>query len=292
MESRVSAPQEDERSAGGAQSIGRAVALLRLLASRPRAGVSLSELVDRSGLSKPTCRRILLALIEPGLAVQDPATRRYFLGPEAFVIGSMASERYGAQRLARDGVARLARQTGDAAFFQVRSGWSVVCLQREDGDYPIRSHVLAAGDRHPLGVGAGGLALLAALPDDDLEAALSANEALLRERYRMLTPSVLRELVAETRERGYSLNRGLLFPGSWGMGLAVRDPQGRPEACLSLAAVESRMQPDREPQLAAWLAAEVRRLESRLRDLAPDIGPGGSRATETPETGRRRETIA
>lgn len=297
MESRTSAPSsaplEDERSAGGAQSIGRAVALLRLLAAHPRDGVSLSDLVVGSGLSKPTCRRILLALIEPGLAVQDPVSRRYFLGPEAFVIGTMAAERYGAQRLARDGVARLARLTGDAAFFQVRSGWSVVCLQREDGDYPIRSHVLAAGDRHPLGAGAGGLALLAALPDDEVEAAIAATAELRGERYAMLTDAVIRRLVAETRERGYSLNRGLLFPGSWGMGMAVRDRQGRPEACLSLAAIESRLQPDREKQLAAWLAAEVRRLEERLRDLAaPEPRPAEPRVTDTPETGSRKETIA
>ena len=31
-------------------------------------------------------------------------------------------------------------------FIQMRRDWSVVCLLREDGDYPIRSHVLAAGE--------------------------------------------------------------------------------------------------------------------------------------------------
>jgi DNA-binding IclR family transcriptional regulator len=161
----------------------------------------------------------------------------------------------------------------------------VVCLLREDGDFPIRSHVLAPSDRHPLGAGAGGVALLAALGDGEKETALAANAALLAERYPVLTRSVLDELVAEARERGYGMNRGLLFPGSWGIGMVVRDGQGRPEACLSLACVESRLQPDREPELARLLAEEVRLLEARLREFRP---PSPAAASPVPFPARAR----
>lgn len=263
----------------GTQSIGRAVALLRLVAGHGAAGASLSMLVEASGLAKPTCRRILVALIDAGLAEQDPLTRRYFLGPETYVLGTLAADRFGIHRLALDGVTRLAQDTGDAAFVQVRRDWFAVCLHREDGPYPIRSHVLAAGDRHPLGAGAGGIALLAALSDADVERSLRANEALLAERYPVLTRSRLAGLVAETREKGYAFNRGLLFPGSWGIGMAVRDAQGRPDVCLSLAAVESRMQPDREAHLVQLLRAEVERLEARLKDFAT---VGETRTTTAP----------
>ena len=181
----------------------------------------------------------------------------------------VAADRYGIHRLAQECVVRLARAAGDAAFVQVRRDFSVVCLQREDGDYPIRSYVLAAGDRHPLGVGAGGLAILAALPDDEVAAALEANREVLARHYPTLPRALIEDLVAEARACGYSMNRGVLFPGSWGMGMAVRDASGRAEACLSLASVESRMQADREEFLARLLADEVRLLERKLRDLQP-----------------------
>lgn len=255
-------------TASGAQSIGRALALLRLLGGSAKIGASLSELVTNSGLAKPTCRRILLALMEAGLVEQETPSRRYFLGPEVYVLGIIAAERYGIDRHALDGVSRLAQKTGDAAFLQVRRGNFVVCLAREDGSYPLRSHVLAAGDRHPLGAGAGPLAVLAALDDEEIEAALVANARLLETDYTALPLPLIRTLVRETRVQGYSMNRGLLFPGSWGMGMAIRGASGRIEGCLSLAAVESRMQPDREPQLAAWLGAEVRLVEQRLRDAS------------------------
>ena len=267
-----------ELEATGTQSIARAVALLRLVAGHGSAGASLSGLVEASGLAKPTCRRILVALIEAGLAEQDPLTRRYFLGPEAYLLGTLAADRFGAHRLALEGVTRLAQETGDAAFVQVRRDWFAVCLHREDGPYPIRSHVLAAGDRHPLGAGAGGIALLAALSDTDMERALKANARLIAERYPMLTSDVVAGLVAEARQNGYGFNRGLLFPGSWGLGIAVRDAQGRPDFCLSLAAIESRMQPDRVPYLVKLLREEARLLEARLKDFA---ATGEARTGET-----------
>jgi DNA-binding IclR family transcriptional regulator len=252
--------------ASGTQSIERAVALLRLLAATRNRGASLSELVESSGLLKPTCRRILIALIEGGLAEQNAETRRYFLGAEAYVLGTIAADRFGIHRLALESVARLAQETGDAAFLQVRRDWSVVCLHREDGDYPIRSHVLASGDRHPLGIGAGGIAVAAALSDADLAAAFEANAALLAGRYAYISRDLIDEQIAEARQTGWSLNRGIVFPESWGIGMVVRDALGRPEACLSLAAPTSRMRSDRQPELVRLLRDEVRRLELRLKD--------------------------
>jgi DNA-binding IclR family transcriptional regulator len=273
----------------GTQSIERAAALLRLLAGAGNRGAGLSELVEGSRLAKPTCRRILLALIEAGLVEQNGETRRYFLGPEAYVLGVVAAGRYGIHRLAAEGVHRLAHATGDAAFLQVRRDLSVVCLQREDGDYPIRSHVLAAGDRHPLGIGAGGIALLAALPDDEVEDILRLNASLFAERYRAIPHSLIREQLAEARETGWAINRGTVFPESWGVGMVVRDASGRAEACLSLAAPTGRMRADRLPDLVRLLRDEVRKLELKLRDYS---GPDGGFAMEgparaAPGTGRK-----
>jgi DNA-binding IclR family transcriptional regulator len=274
--------------ASGAQSIARAAAVLRLIGQQGAAGLALADAVRASGLTKPTCRRILLALIDAGFIEQDSDSRRYFLGREARSLGAAASEGDTLDRLAADSVTRLARDSGDAAFVQVRRGFSVLCLQRKDGDYPLRSHVLAAGDRHALGAGAGPLAILAALDDGEVEASLAANRKAFGTRYPTLTPDILRTLIAETREQGYSMNKGLLFPGSWGMGMAVRDAHGRAYACLSFAAVESRMQQDREPALAAMLREEVARLETRVaragiateqRAAAPRRAPQANTAT-------------
>ena len=104
----------------------------------------------------------------------------------------------------------------DSAFFSIRRDVFAVCVLREDGDYPLKTHVLLPGDRHPLGVGAGSLAILAALPDDEVDACLQANAALIARRYPHYSVPLIRALVDESRERGYSVNQGLVVPGSWG----------------------------------------------------------------------------
>ena len=51
--------------------------------------------------------------------------------------------------------------TGESAFYSARRGNETVCLLREDGSFPIRSHVLHEGIRFPLGVASAGQVILA-----------------------------------------------------------------------------------------------------------------------------------
>src|SRR5690625_7854743 len=63
----------------------------------------------------------------------------------------------------------LANQFGDAVFLVVREGNDSLTLWREIGPYPVQILGTYANKRQPLGVGSGGLALLAALDDDTIE---------------------------------------------------------------------------------------------------------------------------
>ncbi|WP_417742441.1 IclR family transcriptional regulator [Salipiger sp.] len=251
----------------GSQSVDRALALLGMVGRQTEDGASLTELVARSGLNKSTLRRLLLALMRNGMVEQNPDSRRYYLGEEAYILGTFAARRHGLLELSLETLKRLAQETGDAAFLSVPRGASALCLHREDGTYPIRSYALLAGRMHPLGVGAGSLAMLAALPDDEVEAMLELNAARLAADYPLLQPGEIRARVAQTRDSGFALNPGLVMPDSWGLGVALRRPDGSLAGALSLAAVESRMQPPRRDALVAQLQAGARSIETILARL-------------------------
>lgn len=263
----------------GTQSLDRAVGLLRLVASSTGRGARLADLIGQSNFSKPTGHRLLRALERLGLVEQDRATRLYHLGPEAFVVGALAAERFGVHRAALPSLARIASASEDTAFLSVRRDWHAVCLHREEGPFPIRSHVLKAGDRHPLGVGAGSLAILAALPDAEAEAMIEASAGEIASHYTDFSPAMLRDLAKQTRVRGFALNPGLVMAGSWGIGVPILDRQGRCDGALSIAAIESRLGPDRQQELALLLKAEAQRLAERLAkpagasDLSPPAPP-------------------
>ncbi|WP_199194886.1 IclR family transcriptional regulator [Phyllobacterium phragmitis] len=251
----------------GSQSVDRALGLLAMVGRHADRGVSLSGLVEESSLNKPTTRRLLLALMRAGLVEQDDETRRYHLGEEAYVLGSLASRRFGLLQLSMESLIRLSKKTQDSSFLSVRRDAFSVCLHREEGTYPVRTHVLQAGFEHPLGCGAGSLAILSALPDEEIETILSGNAGLLEESYPMLTPERIRDDVALTRARGYSLNPGLIIANSWGIGVSVLTPDGRPAGALSIAAIDSRMQEPRQAELAGCLREEARLVEEKLAQM-------------------------
>ncbi|MDB5362840.1 MAG: amP-dependent synthetase and ligase [Rhodospirillales bacterium] len=94
--------------ATGTQSFERAVLLLREIAAHGSRGARLTDLVADTGLAKPTVHRLLAALIREGLLEQAPETRRYFLGAELFVMGSIAAVRISAHQLPADDLRRIA----------------------------------------------------------------------------------------------------------------------------------------------------------------------------------------
>jgi DNA-binding IclR family transcriptional regulator len=251
----------------GAQSVDRTLSLLAMVGRYAERGVSLSGIVAESGLSKPTARRLLLALMRAGLIEQNESDRRYYLGEEAYVLGSLASRRFGLLQLSMDSLQRLSKTTEDTSFLSVRRGALSICLYREEGSYPVRTHALQAGFEHPLGAGAGSLAILSSLPDEEVEAILAANQNLLEEQYPLLPPERIRKDVAVTRARGFALNPGLVVANSWGVGKVILSPDGRPAGALSIAAIDSRLQKARQTELAGYLAQEASIIEQKLVDM-------------------------
>lgn len=273
----------DERGGlAASQTLDRAVQVLKIVTGSRTVGVGLSELVKATGLTKPTTRRLLLALIENGLVEQHNEDRRYYAGAETYALGILAAERFGIRRLAADSLVRIAGRSGDAALLSIQRGYETVCLAREEGTYPLRSHVLQPGDRHPIGVGGGGIALLAILSDDEVERALAFNAERLAADYPGLSLDLLRQQVREARTRGYGLNPGLVVEGSYGMGVAIHDPRSGISAALTIAGVESRFSDARIQELAAILREEKECLEMRMRGFDAVSVPSAKHDAESP----------
>lgn len=247
--------------------------MLRVIARGRDQGVGLSDICRQSGLNKSTAHRLASALVAAGMVEQDDTSRLYFLGAECHALGLVAASRFGLHHDVDWPVRRLAEQSGDAAFFSLRQGAWSLCLLRHEGHYPLKSHVLQAGDRHPLGVGGGSLSMLAALDDAEVQQTLDTVMDEIRLSFPQYTRSFLLAEVATTRQRGFAVNRGQVLKGSWGFGVAVRDPDGQVVGAYSIATVESRVTADREIELRDLLQKEARALEQLLSRRASQQDP-------------------
>ncbi|GAA5233307.1 IclR family transcriptional regulator [Verticiella sediminum] len=249
------------------QSVKRALDILRMLSfTTASSGMRFSDLQAQSGLSKGTLHRLLKTLMADGFVEQAAGSRAYFLGLEFLSMGERASNRLDIQAVTRPSLERLAQATGDTVMLTIRSGLDAVCIDREEGPFPVKVLTQNVGTRRPLGVGSGSLALLAAFADEEVENVLRRNRDRLQA-YPRLDTDKLRALVQDTRTRGYALNTGHLLKGMYGVGVAIRLGK-QPVAALSIAANHGRMGPERRQHIAAQLRQEVLRIEGEMGSRA------------------------
>src|SRR5690606_40705015 len=112
-----------------------------------------------------------------------------------------------------------------------------------------------------------GLAILSFLPDHDVDAYMERHSELEGRWGATHGEGQMRTRLAETKERGFAINPGLIVEGSWGIGAAVFDRAGRPERALSPTGVEFRFGPDRIQSLGRTLMAHAHELSSRIANV-------------------------
>jgi DNA-binding IclR family transcriptional regulator len=108
---------------------------------------------------------------------------------------------------------------------------TAVCIGREIGSFPIRTLSLEIGVRRPLGVGSGSLALVAFLPDDEIEAVLKHNETRYRE-FDGYNLAYVRKAIAKLRRSGFAYVDGRIVAGMTALGIPIYDSAGNVVAAL------------------------------------------------------------
>jgi DNA-binding IclR family transcriptional regulator len=250
----------------GVQTLDRAVGVLTCLGHSGEQGMRLIDLQRALGLTRPTVHRILASLIEHGLVAYDEGSRTYRLGWEAAVLGwSAVRGGYDLREVAQGAINRLAEETGETAVLCACSRLDLVCIDRKTGDYPIKVFTVEIGTRRPLGVGAGSIAVLASMPEEDALAALDALQGALQSYPNELRRGIVPAMRA-ARKVGYAVSDGLVLPNVRGVGVAIRDPRGAAIGSLGVASIADRASDERIAEFAAMLLREQARIERTLRD--------------------------
>jgi DNA-binding IclR family transcriptional regulator len=246
----------------GTQSIERALTLMREIAAHNRSGSRLLDLASRTGLQRPTVHRMLKCLTLENMVQQDPDTHRYYLGPMVFELGLTAAPRYNLREICHPALSRIAEATGDTVFLTQRSGLDAVCLDRQEGTFPIKTFTLEVGMRRPLGVGTGSLAILSALSDEEVKHVISSNTPRLPEYG--LTPASLLAQVKSAQKRGYAVREMPSLAGVRSIGHAMHNQSGVAFAAFSVSAISSRMSEKRVGELASMVRKETPLVENHV----------------------------
>ncbi len=141
-------------SLSGVGVLDKAVAVIGALEASPR---SLAELVEVTGLSRPTAHRLAVALEAHGLVRRDD-DGRFCLGLRLIALGHEAAEAVPVWASARPALAWLHEQTGESVQLFVLDGDARVCVESIESPRELRT-IVPVGARLPLSVGSAGRVL-------------------------------------------------------------------------------------------------------------------------------------
>tara|TARA_A100001391_G_scaffold197792_3_gene178524 strand:+ start:66181 stop:67029 length:849 start_codon:yes stop_codon:yes gene_type:complete len=249
----------------GARSIRRAVAILRILATGQEHGVRITDIVQQTGLNRPTVHRILRVLIEEEAVEQDPNTRRYMVGPEVSLLGLSRAARVPVKSVAEPYLRHIAEQCGDSVFLTIRSGFDSICVDRKTGNYPVKVLSIEVGARRPLGVSVSGLVLMAFAEPDDCEEVLLGNEQRLVSHG--LELDLVRRRITETRSLGYAYSEVGVVPGTRALALPVFDADQQLVASVAVSAMADRLSPERLAILVPLIRRQTELIAQRLNEI-------------------------
>ncbi|MBW2118158.1 MAG: IclR family transcriptional regulator [Deltaproteobacteria bacterium] len=243
--------KKDSQKQKGAQSIHRAIDLLRSVAKyNNKGGATLSKIARDTDLHVATVHRILLALVTEGLLTYDPAIKRYHLGFELFSLGASAQQ-FAIRERYHPAVVRIAEETEDTVFLIIRLGNDSLCLDRVEGKFPIRYLPIEIGDRRPVGFGVGSLALIAFLPDEQFESIIFENRRSYPQYKQHLSTEDIRNRAKQCRKSGYVVSEGLFHENITGVGVPIFDKKGEKVLLsISVSAISQRMSPNRIKKIA------------------------------------------
>ena len=245
----------------------RALRALAYLA-RQSEPVPLDQLARAVGMPRSSTYHLVNVMIAEGFVTHVEDEHRYGLGVAAFEVGSGYTRQAPLQRLARRPLSDLVDSLGESAHLAALHGADVLYVLEERA--PRRpSLVTDVGVRLPAHLTASGRAILARLPAAQVRALFPGPAAFVsRHSGGPTSPSGLRRLLAETRQRGHATEDGEVTPGFSSVAVPVLDSAGLPLAAVAVTfETTSRLdRADTVRRVTATAAGLSRRVSGRPAD--------------------------
>jgi IclR family acetate operon transcriptional repressor len=195
--------------------------------------IGVRELAREIEMPKSTVQRSLDTLHAAGWLVRGEEGR-WSLSLRCAVIGGRAGQADSLRELARPTMEQLREVSDESVRLWAPDGDRIVLLENMDSRQAVRSVLQPGGAVIPLHASAAGKAMLAALPDDEVDVFLA--RPLVAVAPKTITdPDELRAQLRVIRRRGWAETYHEASKDVGAVAAAITDPSGRPVAAIALA---------------------------------------------------------
>jgi DNA-binding IclR family transcriptional regulator len=200
------------------QTLSRGMRMLEILAEAP-GPLSIAELATELGVHRSIAYRILRTLEDHRMVVRD-ASGAVQLGPQLAALARGVSRDLQAAALPE--LTAVAGDLGMTAFLVVLDRDECVTLVSIEPRHTNGSVAQRPGTRHPISVGAPGIAIQSSMTDDELSALLPGHG--------------IRKDVLQARRNGFATSHGEVIPGVSSISVSLT-LSGQPPAAIAVVYV-------------------------------------------------------
>ena len=253
---------EEREGKNPVQSAERIFQVMETLADHGEMG--LMELSTALDLHKSTVHRLLMSLIYMGYAKQDEATQKYMLSYKVVNMAGKILERMDILQVAKPYMERLSDLSGEAVHLVQREGNHILYIYKIEAKVGTIRMVSHVGMVHPMYCSGVGKALLAELPDPEIEDIWNSSEITSLTPYTVTSLSDLMDRIRGVREAGYAMDDEENEEGVRCIAVSIPDYHKEPVYALSISAPVSRMTDARIAELSTDVLTFKKDLEKTL----------------------------
>lgn len=221
------------------QSLERGLAVITTF-DREHPQMTLSEVAERTGLTRAAARRFLITLRELGYVREEG--RRFSLKPKALDLGYAYLSSTPVADIALEHLREAAEDLQESCSASALEGTDIVYIARATAARRIMSLNLSIGSRLPAAFTAMGRVLLADLPVAEVHALLDAAETLPPAQRSSSERAALIAEIERVREQGFALIDQEREVGIRSVAVPVRDNSGRAIVAINAAVNASRVE--------------------------------------------------
>ena len=242
-------------------SVEKTVRILELLAEKGE--LSVAEAALRLGLNRSTCHRFLVTLRELGYVVQNPLSH-YRLSFQIFELGMKVANRLQVRQIAYPYLRELSKLFNETINLGYWHNNEIVHLDKIDSTEILRIDP-GIGSRVPAYCTSLGKAILAFLPDDDLNTFLNSVPLRAMTGNTITTREGLAKELEDIKKKGFAVDREELSIGLRCVASPVFDYTNYPSYSVSVAGPSSRLTEEK----ITVIKEEVKRV---CRSLSKSLG--------------------
>ncbi len=247
-------------SALGIQALDRSLDVLEALATHE--GVTLTELSVHLGQSAATMYRVLTTLEKRRYAETNPEGQ-WFVGPEAFRLGSAFLRRTNIIERSRSVMRDLQTKTGETSNLGIEREGHVLFVSQVESHETIRAY-FPPGARSPLHASGIGKALLSAFDEERLNAFIKGTTFTRFTDKTIASAGKLREELQATRQRGYAVDDEERTIGMRCVAAGILNRYSEAVAGISVSGPTPRMPDVRIREIGVLVTDAAREISRRL----------------------------